>query len=89
MLIGYEAGPAAGGALSNKLYVHNGPTATPLILGDFAAEEVQLNVTKLGFYGVTPVARHAAIAEPAETLASLKIAVNALREVVKNVGLIS
>jgi hypothetical protein len=42
---------------------------------------------KVGFNGVRPVAKAAAIASPAAELAALKTAVDALRTVVKNVGL--
>lgn len=41
----------------------------------------------LSFYGVAPVARHAAISEPAETLASLKAAVNGLRDALTKIGI--
>lgn len=51
------------------------------------AGELAHTGTKAGLYGVTPVVRAAAIAEPAETLAALKTAVNALREAVKKVGI--
>jgi hypothetical protein len=42
---------------------------------------------KVGFNGVSPVAKAAAIASPTADLQSLKTAVDALRAVVKNVGL--
>jgi hypothetical protein len=42
---------------------------------------------KVGFNGVRPVGKAAAIASPASELAALKTAVDALRAVVKNVGL--
>jgi len=41
----------------------------------------------LSFYGVAPTTRAAAIAEPAETLASLKEKVNAIRTALKNIGI--
>lgn len=41
----------------------------------------------LSFYGVAPTTRAAAIAEPAESLASLKEKVNAIRTALKNIGI--
>jgi hypothetical protein len=38
IFIGWEAGAAETG--NNKLYIHNGPSATPLIKGDFTAKTV-------------------------------------------------
>jgi hypothetical protein len=66
------------------------PEKTVLGAGQFG-NEIGVGHTgdHIGFYGVAPVARHAAIAEPAETLAGLKKAVNELREALKNVGLTS
>lgn len=52
-------------------------------------KEPKIRVTEggLSFYGVAPVARHAAIAEPAETLAGLKAAVNGLRDAISKIGI--
>lgn len=47
----------------------------------------RISEAAIGLYGVAPVARHAAIAEPAETLASLKEKVNQIREAIKNIGI--
>jgi hypothetical protein len=85
VFLGYQAGEKELG--SDKLYIANSSTAEPLVLGNFANKELRLYTTKLGFYGVTPVARAAAIGEPAESLGSLKTAVNAIRTALKNVGI--
>jgi hypothetical protein len=48
---------------------------------------VRIEEAKFALYGVTPTARAAAIAEPAETLAGLKAAVNSIRTALKNIGI--
>lgn len=48
---------------------------------------LRMEETKVGLFGVAPVARAAAITEPAETLASLKEKVNSIRTVLKNIGI--
>jgi hypothetical protein len=47
----------------------------------------RMEETKIGLYGVAPVIRAVAIAEPAETLAGLKAAVNSIRTALKNIGI--
>jgi hypothetical protein len=87
VFIGYAAGEAAE-EVSNKLYIANTNTAEPLILGVFPNSELTFNTTKIALYkGVSPVSRHAAITSPAAELASLKTAVDALREAVKAIGI--
>jgi hypothetical protein len=46
----------------------------------------QLRGNKIGVYTAAAVLRAAAIAEPAETLAGLKAAVNSIRTALKNFG---
>ena len=41
VLIGYGAGPSAGSAISNKLYINNA-SGTPLIYGDFSTGHVEI-----------------------------------------------
>lgn len=59
VMIGYEAGPSAEGEISNKLYINNKPSATPLIGGTFnatvASAEIALNAGKIGINGKAPV----------------------------------
>jgi hypothetical protein len=86
VFLGFEAGKKETG--SNKLYIHNGESSEPLIYGNFETKELRLYTTKLGFYGVAPVARHATIATPAETTAANTKAIKELIEAVKKVGLI-
>ncbi len=43
VFIGYRAGKDETG--SDKLYIENGPGSTPLIYGDFAADQVKINGT--------------------------------------------
>lgn len=43
--LGYEAGPASNTAESNKLYINNSTSDTPLILGDFSTGHVTFNST--------------------------------------------
>jgi hypothetical protein len=54
-----------------------------------AGKTHKITVTEggLSFYGVAPVVRHAAIAEPAETLAGLRAAVNGLRDALTKIGI--
>jgi hypothetical protein len=79
--IGCEAGNTA--TASNELIIANNPT-TPLIAGTLSGTQ------KLGFYGVTPVARHATIAVPGgETTAELKAALKSVIEAIKAIGIIS
>jgi hypothetical protein len=85
VFLGCRAGEKEEG--SHLLYIANSSTAEPLVWGDFSLKELRLYTTKLGFYGVTPVARHGAVAEPAETLASLKAFANTVREILKNIGI--
>ena len=102
VMIGAEAGGQETG--SNKLYIANSNTTEPLIYGNFTEKELRLYTTKLGFYGVTPVARHAAIAEVPTTAATktspygftteaqandIVKAINELRKALKEVGLTS
>ena len=42
VFVGYEAGPASGN-VSNKLYIDNSKTNTPLIYGDFSSNTVSIN----------------------------------------------
>lgn len=79
-------GPHAGQglvAVNNQLVIANNSTL-PLIAGTMSSVAA---TQELGFYGVVPVKQAAAIASPAETLAALKTAVDALRLTVKGVGL--
>lgn len=87
IFLGTQAGEAEAG--SNKLYIDNSNTATPLILGDFGTSSLTLSraAGKVGFYGVAPVGRHAAIASPAAELAALKTAVDALRTTLTSIGI--
>jgi hypothetical protein len=48
---------------------------------------IRLIGTQIGFYGAAPVARAAAIASPAAELAALKVAVDAIREALKKIGI--
>lgn len=82
VFIGHKAGQTLG-LVNNRLVIANNPTRSLIegTMSEVAATQ------ELGFYGVAPVKRHAAIASPAETLASLKTAVDALREAVKNIGI--
>ena len=41
--IGYQAGPATNTAQSNKLYIHNTGSDTPLVYGDFATGQITFN----------------------------------------------
>jgi len=43
VVIGYNAGPTVNATYSNKLYIHNATSDTPLIGGDFSAGYVQIN----------------------------------------------
>ncbi len=43
IFIGNNAGPATSGSVSNELYIDNSTTDTPLIHGDFSANEVTIN----------------------------------------------
>lgn len=46
IIIGYSAGPASGGAsISDKLYIDNSKTNTPLIYGDFSSDAITINGT--------------------------------------------
>jgi len=45
VFLGYGAGANEAG--SNLLYINNGPASTPLIYGDFAAEQVAIGTTTL------------------------------------------
>lgn len=85
VFIGWQAGANETG--NNRLYIANTNTSEPLIWGNFGTKELRLYTTKLGFYGVTPVARAAAIASPPEELKALKSAVDAMREALKKVGI--
>jgi hypothetical protein len=71
--IGWEAGAAETAA--EKLYIHNGASAEPLIKGDFSTRELLLYTTKMGFF------KHAAVTQPVvnktETVEKLN---NALKE---------
>lgn len=49
--------------------------------------QVRVQEAKIGFYGVAPVARAAAIAEPELLLLKVQEAVNKIREVLKNIGI--
>jgi hypothetical protein len=79
VFIGYNAGKKATG--ENELFIANNET-TPWIRGAESGK-------KLGFYGVAPVARAAAIASPAAELAALKTAVDAIRVALTNMGITS
>lgn len=84
--IGYRAGLAELG--SNKLYIAANETAEPLILGVFPNAELTFNTTKISLYkGVAPVSRAVAIGSPAAELAPLKVAVDAIREAIKKIGI--
>jgi hypothetical protein len=88
VIIGNEAGPSAVGAQSNRLYIHNARSDSPLIYGNFKEMELHLNPTKLALYsGVTPVKRAAAIASPAAEAAALKTAVDKIRTALTNIGI--
>ena len=43
--IGFKAGPASAATKSNKLYINNSNSDTPLILGDFSTGHVTINST--------------------------------------------
>lgn len=43
--LGYGAGPGANAEVSNRLYIHNGASNTPLIGGNFEAKTVQVHGT--------------------------------------------
>jgi hypothetical protein len=43
VLIGYQAGPTTIGAITNKLFIHNAASDTPLIHGDFATPKITIN----------------------------------------------
>jgi hypothetical protein len=51
--------------------------------------QIRIGEAAIGFYGVTPVARAAAITTPEATAASLKIAVDAIRVALTNIGITS
>jgi trimeric autotransporter adhesin len=53
VFIGYEAGALASGTTSNKLYIENSNSNSPLIYGDFANDYVNIN-GKLGIGTATP-----------------------------------
>jgi hypothetical protein len=81
VFIGAEAGRTAAATTSNTLIIANNAT-TPLIAGTLSGTQ------KLGFYGVTPVARAAEIKTPSgESTAELKATLKALNEAGKNLGL--
>lgn len=78
LFLGMEAGPTVDGVVNTKLYIHNEPSDEPLVWGDFAAKELRLYTTKLGFFGAPPAARpnikpagEATTAEVAEALYTL------------------
>ncbi|HEX4483985.1 MAG TPA: hypothetical protein VH081_09370 [Solirubrobacteraceae bacterium] len=74
---------------SNRLYIANSETTEPLIFGVFPNEQLTFNATKIALYkGVTPVARHATIAVPAETLAANTKAIKEIVEAIKAIGII-
>lgn len=85
VFIGYQAGKAE--TTSNKLYIASSSTTEPLIWGDFQNKELRFWTTKIGLYGVAPTTRAAAITSPAAEVAPLKVAVDALREAVKKIGI--
>lgn len=66
--------------LTSGKTIHIGKSATAAAIKVKEGKE-------LGFYGVAPVARAAAITTPAAELAPLKTAVDALREAVKKIGI--
>ncbi|MES2769055.1 MAG: tail fiber domain-containing protein [Bdellovibrionota bacterium] len=43
LFLGYESGPTATGAVSDKLYIDNSANDTPLIYGDFSANQLGIN----------------------------------------------
>jgi hypothetical protein len=53
VFIGYQAGASAGSAASNKLYIENSNSTSPLIYGDFTNDYVNIN-GKLGVGTATP-----------------------------------
>jgi hypothetical protein len=77
VMIGYNAGHKETG--SNKLYIANSETNTPLILGEFPNESLQFNATKMGFFKATPVTQPAKPAENAK----------AIIEVLEKLGLVA
>lgn len=87
VFIGATAGYKEKG--SNRLYVANSETAEPLIYGTFPNEQITFNASKVALYkGVTPVARHATIAVPAENIAATTKAVKEIIEAIKGIGII-
>jgi hypothetical protein len=82
VLLGHKAGQTAG-AISNKLIITNNAT-TALIQGVMSETAANL---ELGFYNVAPTKRAGAIASPAETLAGLKTAVDAIRVALQKIGI--
>lgn len=75
VFIGFQAGKKE--TASNKLYISNSETATPLILGEFPNESLQFNATRMGFFKATPVTKPE---KPAET-------VKAIIELLEKLGL--
>lgn len=74
---------------SNKLYIANSETTEPLIYGVFPNEEIIFNASKVALYkGVTPVARHATITAPGETIAANTKAIKEIIEAIKAIGII-
>lgn len=67
---------------SNQLVIANNET-TPLIAGTLSGTQ------KLGFYGVTPVAQHAAIAVPAKKTAANTQAITEIIEALQAIGIIA
>lgn len=61
-------------------------TALPTV-GDALTSEMRNYAKKVGLYGATPVVRAAAIPSPAADTTALKTAIDAIRTVIKDIGL--
>lgn len=91
IFLGAQAGLKEKG--SKKLYIASSETTEPLILGEFPNGELAFNTSKIALYkGVTPVTRHATIAELTPSSATAKEAAERINEIVKAIkaiGIIS
>jgi hypothetical protein len=59
--LGSSAGPSASTSESNKLYIGNAQSATPLIFGEMANKSLQINAEEQGFF------KHAVVKQPKTT----------------------
>lgn len=87
VFLGAEAGEESG-TESNRLYIANNFTSTPLILGTFPNELLQFNAAEIGFYKHTPTAQKK-VAAAASSLLTVETLANSLRRIMIETGLVA